>query len=435
MANAQTEVTDMGERKRQPDMAREARKVVASSVVGTTIEFYDFSLYGLAAVLVFGPQFFPSGDPVAAQLSALATFAAGFLVRPIGSIIAGHFGDRIGRKKVLVTSFMLMGAATLLIAVLPTYSSVGVLAPLLLVLVRIMQGMAAGAEYGGAALMAVEHAPKGKKGIYGAAPGLGIAIGTILAYLVMVIVSNTAKDAFVNGGWRIAFGVSVVLIVVGMVVRNKISESPLFEEAVRRDQAKPNRVPLASVLAHHPVAVLLGMGWATISASFGYIVQPYSVGYAAQAHGYGQNLLLWAVIAGSAVKIVCVLLSGKLMDVVPRRAALIIIAVLQIISVAMFFPLLGTGKPGLAFLAFIIGLATIGLVNATIGSVLANLFPTNVAYTGVSLTYNLSYSIGGTAPLIAASILAGTGSMTWVGILLSTLAVIALFVAIFRRKA
>jgi MFS transporter, MHS family, shikimate and dehydroshikimate transport protein len=416
------------------DRAREARKVAVSGAVGTTIEFYDFALYGLAAVLVFGPQFFPNGDPVVAQLGALATFAAGFIVRPLGAVIAGHFGDRIGRKRVLIWSFMLMGASTLLIAFLPTYAQVGLLAPLLLVALRLIQGLAAGAEWGGAALMAVEHAPADKKGLYGAAPAFGIALGTVLAYLVMVIVNAVAKEAFADGGWRIAFAVSIVLIAVGMIVRRTITESPLFQEAMEKEQSRPPGIPIVAVLRKHPGKVLLGITWVASTASFGYIVQPYSVGFAAAEYGFTQSLLLWAVIAGSIMKLVTVFLAGSWLDRFPRRSVLVGIALVQVVSVAAFFPLLATGSALLAVIAFTVGLGTVGLVNATIGSFLANLFPTEVAYTGLSLTYNLSYTIGGIAPLAAASIVAATGGILWMAAALMALAVLALGTALTRSK-
>jgi MFS family permease len=417
------------------DQAKETRRVAASSVVGTAIEYYDFALYGLAAVLVFGPQFFPASNPLAAQLGALATFAAGFLVRPLGAVVAGHFGDRIGRKRVLIWSFMLMGTATLLIAFLPTFAAIGYLAPALLLVLRLVQGLAAGAEWGGAALIAVEHAPPEKKGLYGAAPAFGIALGTVLAYLVMVVVTAVAKDAFVDGGWRIAFGVSIVLIVFGAIVRRSISESPLFEKALEKEHSRPPKIPLVTVLRQHPKAILLGMGWVTISASFGYVVQPYSVGFAAAAYGYTQNVLLWAVIIGSLMKLVTVFAAGRLLDRFRRRSVLIGIALAQLVSVAIFFPLLATGNVLLAMLAFTIGLGTVGLVNASIGSFLSELFPTEVAYTGLSLTYNLSYSIGGIAPLVAASIVVATGGIFWMAIALSALSVLALGVAVTRRVA
>jgi MFS family permease len=416
------------------DRALEARKVAVSSVVGTTIEFYDFALYGLAAVLVFGPQFFPVGDPVAAELGALATFAAGFVVRPLGAVIAGHFGDRIGRKSVLIWSFMLMGAATLLIAFLPTYAQIGFLAPVLLVCLRLLQGLAAGAEWGGAALMAVEHAPDNKKGLYGAAPAFGIALGTVLAYLVMVVVNAVAKEAFVEGGWRIAFGVSIVLIFVGIIVRRTIAESPLFKEAMEKEDTQPPSVPIVAVFRKHPRKVLLGITWVASTASFGYIVQPYAVGFAAAEHGYTQTLLLWAVIVGSIMKLITVFIAGRWLDRFPQRSVLIAIALMQVVSVAAFFPLLATGNALLAVLAFTVGLGTVGLVNATIGSFLAGLFPTEVAYTGLALTYNLSYTIGGVAPLVAASIVAATGGIMWMGAALMALAVLALITALRRPR-
>ncbi|GAB3617786.1 MFS transporter [Okibacterium endophyticum] len=414
--------------------AKEARRVVVSSAVGTTIEFYDFTLYGLASVLVFGPQFFPSDNPVAAQLGALATFAAGFIVRPLGGVIGGHFGDRIGRKRVLIASFMTMGIVTLAIAFLPTFAVIGVAAPIILVLLRMLQGLAAGAEWGGAALMAVEHAPRGKRGLYGAAPAFGTTTGTILAYGVILLVAQTAPEAFVTFGWRIAFALSFVLIIFGFFVRRRVTESPLFEEAMRNE---PPRVPLLTILRRHPVALIRGMSWVLIGAALGYTISPYSVGYAVETFAYDRNALLLSAVAGLFVMLAALLIASRYLDGKTRRLLLIIAAVIQIPSAILFFPLLSLENPVTTTLAYCIGLGTVGIINGTLGSVLADQFPVDVGYTGVALSYNLAYAIGGCVPLVAAAILASTGSIAGLVVILAIIAAIAIPVALSnpRNKA
>jgi MFS family permease len=411
--------------------AREARRVTLSSAIGTTIEFYDFTLFGLATVLVFGPQFFPGSDPVAGQLGALATLAAGFLVRPLGGVIGGHFGDRIGRKRVLIWSFMTMGVVTLLIAFLPSYAQIGLAAPLLLLVLRMAQGFAAGAEWGGAALMAVEHAPARKRGLYGSAPAVGTTTGTILAYIVLLTVSATAKDAFVTFGWRIAFGLSAVLIVFGFVVRRRVTESPLFEKAIENE---PPRVPLVQILTKHPTALLRGISWVLVGAALGYTASPYSVGYAVATFGYTRESVLVCSVIGLCVMLAAVLGTARLLDLRKRRTVLIVAALVQIPSAIFFFPLLSLGSVVTTTLAYCLALGTVGAINGTLGSVLADQFPVAIGYTGVALSYNLAYAVGGLAPLVAAAIVASTGSITLMVVILTVAALIALPVALARPR-
>lgn len=410
---------------------REARRVVRSSAIGTMIEFYDFTLYGLATVLVFGPQFFPASDPVAGQLGAFATLAAGFLVRPLGAILGGHFGDRLGRKTVLIWTFMTMGVVTLAIAFLPTYSQIGLVAPLLLLVLRMVQGIAAGAEWGGAALMAVEHAPPRKRGLYGSAPAFGTTTGTILAYVVLLTLSGTANDAFVDYGWRIAFGLSAILVVFGFVMRRSITESPLFKMAIENE---PPRVPLVQILTKHPVALLRGMQWVLIGAALGYTASPYSVGYAVSAYGYSRNTVLICSLIGLCVMLAAVLGTARLLDARRRRTVLIVTAIVQIPSTIFFFPLLSLGNVVTTTLAYCLALGTVGALNGTLGSVLADQFPIAVSYTGVAMSYNLAYALAGLSPLIAAAIVATTGSITWMVVILVVAALLALPVALARPR-
>ena len=410
--------------------AREARVVVLSSAIGTTIEFYDFALYGLASVLVFGPQFFSSSNPVAGQLGALATFAIGFFFRPVGGIVAGHFGDRLGRKRVMIWSFMTMGTATLLIALLPTYAAIGLAAPALLVLLRVIQGVAAGAEWGGAALMAVEHAPPEKRGLYGSAPAFGTSAGSLLATTVLLVVSAVDKDAFVSFGWRIAFGLSFLLVLYGFYLRRRVTESPLFETALEHE---PPRVPLIPVLTKHPMAVLRAMSWVLVSGAMGYVVNTYGISYAIHHTGTSQDTILILLDIAYVVDLITLVVVGRLVDR-NRRAVLITVALIQIPVAVLLFPLLSYGSLLAAGLGFALVFMGVGAIEATRGAVLSGLFPVEIRYSGVALSYNLAYVLAGLAPLVAASIVAATGAITWMVVILALAALIAVPVAFVEPR-
>ncbi|MDL5156236.1 MFS transporter [Actinomycetospora termitidis] len=405
---------------------REARTVVLSSAVGTTIEFYDFALYGLASALVFAPQFFPADNQLAGQLGALASFAIGFFFRPIGGIVAGHFGDRIGRKRVLVWSFMVMGLSTMLIAFLPTYATIGLAAPALLVFLRAVQGVAAGAEWGGAALMAVEHAPPGKRGLYGSAPAFGTTAGPLLASTMFIVVSTLDPAGFAGGGWRIAFGISFVLLVFGFYLRKRVTESPLFESALAHE---PPRVPLIPVLREHPLGVLRAMSWVLVSGATGYVVNTYGLTYAIETTGASRATVLMLLNLAYLASLVALFTVGRLVDR-RRRVVLITVALLQIPAAVLLFPLLALGDVAAVGVAFCLVWLAVGAIEATRGAVLADLFPVEVRYSGVSLSYNLAYVLAGLAPLATASIVAATGSITWMVVILAIAALIALPVAL-----
>ena len=410
--------------------AREARTVVLSSAIGTTIEFYDFALYSLASVLVFAPQFFPSSNPVVGQLGALAAFAIGFFFRPLGGIIAGHFGDRIGRKTVMIWSFMIMGTATMLIAFLPTYAAIGVAAPALLVLLRAIQGLAAGAEWGGAALMAVEHAPEDKRGLYGSAPAFGTTAGSLLASTALLIVSAVNKDAFVTFGWRIAFGLSFILILVGVYLRRRVTESPLFELALENE---PPRIPLIPVLTKHPLAVLRGISWVLVSGAIGYVVNTYGVSYAVKSTGASQGMILIMLDIAYVVSLAATIIVGRLVDR-NRRPVLIAVALIQIPIAILLFPLLSLGSLLAVAVAFSLGFLGVGAIEATRGMVLSGLFPVEVRFSGVALSYNLAYVLAGLGPLATAAIGASTGSIAWMVVILAGAALLALPVAFVRPR-
>lgn len=425
----------MADRLAEPDptvqiTSTDARFVVLSSAVGTAIEFYDFALYGLASVLVFAPTFFPSDSKVAGQLAALATFAVGFLLRPIGGVVAGHFGDRIGRKRIMIWSFILMGTATSLVAVLPSYAAIGVAAPVILVVLRMAQGFAAGAEWGGAALMAIEHAPPDKRGLYGSSPSFGTTAGGLLASCVFLIVAAVAKDQFVAYGWRIAFGSSVVLVVGGYFIRRRVTESPIFLEALRHE---PPRVPLLRVLRRHPTSVLRSMSWALVGGVVGYTVNTFAVAYALQTTAADRSTALWALNVAYTVGLVSLLVVGRLVDRW-RRPVLLTVALAQVPAVILLFPLLSTGTVAAVFVSFSLIYLAVGAMDATKAVVFADMFPVEVRYTGVALSYNLALAIAGLMPLVAASIVASTGSIVWIVVIMTVVSLVALPVAFQAQR-
>ncbi|MFC4565481.1 MFS transporter [Nocardiopsis mangrovi] len=404
---------------------REARKVAVAAFIGTSIEWYDFFLYGAAAALVFGPQFFPSESALASQLAALSTFAVGFAARPLGGIVAGHLGDRIGRKHMLVVSLLVMGGATVLVGLLPTYAQIGVAAPILLVLLRLAQGLGVGAEWGGAALMAVEHAPEGRRGLYGAAPQLGVPAGAIAANLVMLAASTTTAEAFAAWGWRLGFVASIVLIGVGYVIRRRVSESPLFEES-RRTPGALRSAPLVEVLRGHPLDVLRAVFATAACTGLGYIVLTYTLSYGTTELSYSRDTLLVVVTLASAVQLGAVLGWSALTDVLGRRRVFIVGGLAQIAIGLLFFPMFDRGAFGWALLACCLAVTVVSAQYGPLPALLAELFPTRVRYSGISVGYQVGNVIGGgLAPIAATALFATAGGSGAVGVYLAGMALLA----------
>lgn len=411
---------------------REARKVAIASFLGTTVEYYDFVVYGAAAALIFGPQFFPADNPVVSQLGAFATFAVGFLTRPLGGAIAGHFGDRIGRKRILVVSLVLMGTATVLVGLLPTYKQIGMAAPLLLVILRLLQGLAVGAEWGGAALMAVEHAPPKWRILYGSSPQLGVPAGSLLASVMMLVLSSATGDSFTDWGWRIAFLASIVLVVFGLVIRRTLTESPLFEQAEKR---RPARVPLIKVLRHYPGGVLVGIFSNAAPAALGYTVLAFVPSYGTEA-GYTRNELLTAVILASVFWFIAMPLMAAVADRWGRRKTMLIGTWAQLCATLVFFPLFDTGILVAAVLACGLAVVTNAAQYAPLPTMLSDLFPTNLRYSGSSFGYQLGAILGGSlAPIIATTIYAGTGSSILIGVYLAGMTVLAMVAILFAHTS
>ncbi|RZB16823.1 MFS transporter [Streptomyces sp. F001] len=389
--------------------SRQLRRVALSGLLGTAVEFYDFLVYGTVAALVFGDLFFPDADPAVGTIAAFGTFAAGYVARPLGGIVFGHFGDRVGRKSMMLLTMVLMGCGSFLIGLLPTYDAIGVWAPVLLVTLRVVQGIAIGGEWGGATLMVVEHAERAhgsRRGLWSSFAMLGAPLGSVLSAGVVTLVSALPDEQFRSWGWRVPFLLSIALLAVGLFVRLKVAESPLFAAAKRAPVDKP---PVVEVLRRpKPVLLAAGAGIGAFTAQS--LLTGFMISYAVQ-QGYSRPQVLTAVTVASCVALLVLPLASALSDRVGRRPVVLAGAVA---SAALAFPVLAlvnSGSPGLLILALALGH---GVAQSTmygpLGALLTEMFGTRVRYTGASLGYQAATLVGaGFSPLIASSLLASSG--------------------------
>jgi metabolite-proton symporter len=397
------------------------RRAVAGSFIGTAIEWYDFFIYGTAAALVLGPQFFPGGSDLAGTLAAFGTLAVGFIARPFGGVIMGHFGDRTGRKSMLVISMFLMGLATVGIGLLPNFEAIGVWAPILLVVLRFVQGVGVGGEWGGAVLMATEHAPKGRRGLYGSAPQMGVPAGVILANVVFLLCTQlTTEQQFLSWGWRVPFLVSVVLIAVAMWIRLGVMESPAFRAVAQ--EGRVARVPLLEVLTRSWRTVLLAGGTFIATNGIAYVFMVFVLSYGTTELDFPRGTMLALLIASCPVWMLGMGVSAYLSDIVGRRRVYLTSTVALLVVSAVFFTLIDTGSipvmlAAMLALAFVLG-CTVGPQSA----LFAELFPAHVRYSGASLGYQVGAILGGgIAPFMATWLYAEYGT---------TVAISAYFVAV-----
>lgn len=393
--------------------ASDRRRALWGSAVGSTIEWYDYFLYGTMATAIFNVHFFPSEDPLVSSMLTFASFALAFVVRPIGGVIFSHIGDRIGRKKTLVITLTLMGVATMLMGVLPNYAAIGIAAPILLTLLRLVQGLALGGEWGGGLLLAVEYAPRNRRGFYGAVPQIGALAGLALGNIVTIAARTVfPEEAFESFGWRIPFLLSGVLLVVGLWIRSRIDETPSFRKV--RAAGTTQKLPIATVLRKHWREVLLSTGAKFVETSTFFIFATFSISFAV-GFGYDFGTILGFLLVGSILGIGGMLFYGGLSDRIGRKKVFIGGSIAVAIFIFPYLAMLSSGNIALTGTAMIVSFAVIWpAYGSLIGTVLAENFAPEIRYTGASLGYQVGAAIvGGPAPLIATALLAAfTGS--WV---------------------
>jgi metabolite-proton symporter len=409
-------------------------RVAAASLIGTTIEFYDFYVYATAAVLVFGPLFFPSDNPTAQTLASLATFAIAFVARPFGSVFFGHFGDRIGRKTTLVAALLVMGISTVLIGVLPTHASAGNLAPVLLCILRFGQGFGLGGEWGGAALLATENAPAHRRALYGMFPQLGAPLGFIIANTLFLVLSANMSDAtFTSWGWRVPFLLSSVLVILGLWVRLSLTETPIFAKALAENRQV--RVPVAETFRSSWKIVVLGAFSVMLTYTLFYLTTTWSLSYGTgPALGYSRHDFLLMLCIAVVFMAAATPLSGVLSDRFGRRPVLATAMVGGAVVGLLTGPLLGSGSTALVMVWLCAGLFFMGLVFGPIGAYLPELFPTNVRYTGASLAFNAGSILGASLAPYTAVKLAAAHGVGWVGFYLAATAVVSLVALSMLRE-
>jgi metabolite-proton symporter len=395
------------------------KRIVAASLIGTTIEWYDFFLYGSAAALVFNRLFFPDSDPLVGTLLSFVTYAVGFAARPLGALVFGHYGDRLGRKKLLVLSLLLMGGATFAIGLLPTHATIGTAAPVLLTVLRLVQGFALGGEWGGAVLLVSEHGDARRRGFWASWPQTGAPAGQLLATGVLSLLTAVLSDsAFGSWGWRVPFLLSGVLVIVGLWIRLSVDESPVFKQALRQAEARKadadaERMPVVAVLRHHWRDVLVAMGARMAENISYYVITAFILVYATTSAGVSKQTALNAVLIASAVHFVTIPAWGALSDRWGRRPVYLIGAVGVGLWMFPFFALIDTGGFGNLLLAVTVGLVLHGAMYAPQAAFFSEMFATRMRYSGASIGAQFaSVAAGAPAPLIATALLSDYGSST-----------------------
>ena len=401
-------------------------RIVIASTAGSAIEWYDFFIYGTAAALVFNALFFPAADPLTGTLLAFATFGVGFVARPVGGVIFGHFGDRVGRKKALVVGLFLMGAATTLIGLLPTYGTIGAAAPVLLVVLRLLQGIAVGGQFGGAVLVGTENAARGRRGLYGSFAQLGVPLGLILSSAVfLVVTSSTTPDQFLAWGWRIPFLLSFTLIGVAMFAQLRLEETAAMQQAAKTTTAVPTRSPVLEVLRKHPKNVLLGAGTLILLAVGFYIFGTYVLSYGTTVLGMSRNAVLAAVIAGAILQAVAIPLFAILSDRIGRKKVYLGGVVGLAVWVFPAFLLINSTRVVLVAVAISVAQVLVAALQGPLPAFMHELFPLHVRYSGVSLGYQLGSLVGGGfTPIVATALYAEFGSFVPVALLVLVAAVL-----------
>jgi metabolite-proton symporter len=408
------------------------RQVLLASLIGTTIEFFDFYIYATAAVLVFPKLFFPASDPISATLASFATFAIAFFARPIGSALFGHFGDRIGRKATLVAALMTMGISTVAIGLLPTYQTIGVVAPVLLAVCRFGQGLGLGGEWGGAVLLAVEYAPPGKRAWYGMFPQLGAPFGFLCSGGIFVLLSELlTDDQFFNFGWRIPFLASTLLVLVGLYVRLAISETPVFQRTLNRQERV--KVPMLVVLREHTGTLVIGTGSALATFVLFYLMTVFALSWGTRELGYTRQGFLSIQLFGMLFFALTIPFSAVFAESHGRRRTLLWVTAGIALFGLVLAPLFMWGTVG-AVLTMVAGMSLMGFTYGPLGTFLSELFPTAVRYTGSSLTFNLSGIFGASLAPYVATWLASNYGLAYVGYYLTLGAALTWIALAFARE-
>lgn len=405
---------------------KDARTVAFGAFVGTALEWYDFFLYGTAASLVFNQLFFATKDPLVSTMAAFATFAVGFVARPIGALIFGRIGDKVGRRRALLITVVLIGCVTGAIGLLPTYAQIGVAAPVLLTGLRLLQGVAVGGEWGGAVTLAVEHAPADRRGRYAAMPQIGSPVGTLLSSGAFFAVGLLPQEAFLSWGWRIPFLLGFPLLYIAVYIRRRVEESPLFEKMLAEDELAAT--PVRTVFAKGWRELLIGGGSSLLGVGGFYLVTTFMISYGTGTLGLPRALLLGATLAAAAVEIFVLIAGGRMVERVGAGRVTLFGGVTSALFAYPLFLLVDTKNPTLVVLAIVVGIALLSIPYAASGALLTELFPANLRYSGVSLSANIASIISGFVPLIATAILAASGKQSWAPALL--LVVLALVTAL-----
>ena len=389
------------------------QRAALAGFIGSLMEWYDFFLFGTAAALVFGKLFFPSASPTAGTLAAFATFAVGFISRPIGAILFGHIGDKVGRKTALLATALIMGLGTLAIGLLPSYDSIGVWAPILLVVLRLLQGLGIGGEWGGASLVALEHAPTGRRGFIGALPQMGSPMGLLLSTLVFALANRMDPASFLAWGWRVPFISSAVFLVAAVYIRLNVEETPAFLKA--RESGEQAAVPFVDLFRRYPKNIALATGARLADAVVFNVINVFGIAYAANTLHVDRGTMLSGFVIAAGVEVAILPFIGVLSDRVGRRPVYLAGVIVSGSFIFTYFPLLATGSTILAWFAIVMSLAVgTGLMFAIQGSFFSELFGTGVRYTGISIGYQLSALIGGApTPLIASALADGAGGAWW----------------------